>query len=220
MAAIFDMDGLLFDTDPKLWLESMEEVAHHYNIEVSTDLLKHTRGLRIYEVTEFWSRKFDFADQNISRKIAEDIVDNIIERSIFKGKVMPGVLNLLEDLSLQNIKMGVATSSPKRMCDRLLEHFNIRAYFEAVTSADSCMVGKPHPEVYLQCADSLATPSFNCVAFEDSVNGMIAAKAARMQVVVVPEPQQKASPKFGLADLLLNDLTEFSSQDYYKLLEK
>ena len=220
MAAIFDMDGLLFDTDPRLWLESMTEVAQHYGIDVSPDLLKFTRGLRIYEVTEFWARRFQFSDPALPRTIAEGIIDNIIERSMRKGKIMPGVSSLLEDLSAHKVKMGVATSSPMRMCARLLQHFELHHFFDAVVSADSCTAGKPHPEVYLQCAQQLGVPAFECVAFEDSVNGMVAAKAARMKLVAVPEPQQKDNPAFGLADLLLNNLKEMKSSDYFQLIEQ
>lgn len=218
MAAIFDMDGLLFDTDPVLWVESMYEVAHANGVAISKDLLRYTKGLRIYEVTEFWNERFGWQDSRRAQHLAEEVIDNIIARTIQKGQIMPGVLPLLEDLRQQDVVMGVATSSPARMVKALLQHFQLEAYFKTINSADTCVQGKPHPEVYLQCAAALNTLPWRCVAFEDSVNGMIAAKAARMQLVAVPEAGQLDNPKFGLADKLISDLGMFSYADYLQLL--
>ncbi|RQO31891.1 hexitol phosphatase HxpB [Taibaiella sp. KBW10] len=219
MAAIFDMDGLLFDTDPVLWVESMYEVAKAHGIDISTDLLRHTKGLRIYEVTEFWNERFGWHDAARAQMIAEDIIDDIIARTIRKGKIMPGVLPLLEDFTQHQVHLGVATSSPARMVHQLLDHFALSTYFKAICSADTCVQGKPHPEVYLQCASALNALPWKCVAFEDSVNGMIAAKAARMILVAVPERTQINSSKFGLADQVLSSLEDFSYADYIRLLE-
>lgn len=220
MAAIFDMDGLLFDTDPVLWVESMYEVARNHGVEISTELLRYTKGLRIYEVTSFWNERFGWNDAARAQVIAEDVIDDIIARTIRKGKIMPGVLTLLEALQQQQVSLGVATSSPARMATRLLDHFGLNHYFTAVCSADTCVQGKPHPEVYLQCATALNALPWKCVAFEDSVNGMVAAKAARMLLVAVPEQSQQSSPRFGLADMLLPSLESFSYTDYIELLER
>jgi sugar-phosphatase len=219
MAAIFDMDGLLFDTDPHLWVESMHEVAHDNGVAITKELLKYTKGLRIYEVTEFWNERFGWKDSNKARQLAEDVLDNIIARTIAKGRIMPGVYPLLEELKMNSVPMGVATSSPARMVKALLQHFGLEDYFQSVNTADNCVVGKPHPEVYLQCAAALNTLPWRCVAFEDSINGMVAAKAARMLLVAVPEPQQFDNPKFGLADLLIPSLEQFSFADYVRLLD-
>lgn len=219
MAAIFDMDGLLFDTDPHLWVESMYEVAHGNGIAITKELLKYTKGLRIYEVTEFWNERFGWNDTQRARHLAEDVLDNIIARTIAKGRIMPGVFPLLEELQINKVAMGIATSSPERMVKALLQHFDLAHYFQSINTADNCTAGKPHPEVYLRCAAALGTLPWRCVAFEDSINGMVAAKAARMLLVAVPEPQQFDNPKFGLADMLIPSLEQCSFADYVRLLE-
>lgn len=216
-AAIFDMDGLLLDTDPKIWLESMQEVAHRHNIPISTELLKFTKGLRIFEVTNFWNEYFGWNDKPKSVRVAEEIIDTVIASAKKSGRVMPGVQALLSALQEHDIPLGVATSSPQRMVHELLQHFNLNQYFTQIHTADNCFMGKPHPEVYLNCAQALGVWSWRCIAFEDSVNGMVAAKAARMSCVLVPTAEQFDNPAFGLAEIKIRSLEQFTYQDYLRL---
>jgi mannitol-1-/sugar-/sorbitol-6-/2-deoxyglucose-6-phosphatase len=210
MAAIFDMDGLLLDTEP-LWGISMLKVATHYQVPIGPDFFKHTTGLRIYEVTEYWHEKFSWPGNATAQQLADDILDDIIERSKTDGGIMPGAEACLQWLLANKVKTGLATSSPTRMLNALISHFNLNDYFDTLTSADTALFGKPHPEVYLQCAHALNVAPWNCVALEDSVNGMISAKAARMKVIVVPEAAAYDNPKFGLADVKLRSLEEFDA---------
>ena len=106
-----------------------------------------------------------------------------------------------------------------RMINELIPYFHLTDYFDVLVSADQAIAGKPHPDVYLQCAKALQTESWNCVAFEDSVNGMIAAKSARMKVVVVPEVPKYNDVRFGLADVKLHSLKEFN-ETVWRNLEK
>lgn len=216
MTAIFDMDGLLLDTEP-LWGKSMLKVAEYYQIPISRDLFKFTTGLRITEVTEYWHKEFPWPGNNTSLQIANDILDDIIELSKKEATVMDGVLEALQFLQAQKIKIGLATSSPMRMINELIPHFNLTEYFNVLVSADQAAAGKPHPDVYLQCANLLQTDSWNCIAFEDSINGMIAAKSARMKVIVVPESAKYNDVRFGLADIKLHSLKEFNKSVWQNL---
>lgn len=209
MNAIFDMDGLLLDTEP-LWGKSMLKIAEHYQIPISPAHFKHTTGLRITEVTDYWLKKFPWPGAQTSIQIANEILDEVISLSKKEGTVMEGVLETLDFLKSQNIKIGLASSSPMRMINELIPYFHLIEYFEVLISADKAVAGKPHPDVYLQCAKALQTESWNCVAFEDSINGMIAAKSARMKVVVVPEAPKYKDVRFGLADVKLHSLKEFN----------
>lgn len=209
MAAIFDMDGLLLDTEP-LWGVSMLKVATHYQVPIGPDFFKHTTGLRIYEVTEFWKEKFGWPGTATARQLADDILDDIIALSKAEGGVMPGAEACLQWLQSEGIKTGLATSSPTRMLNELIGYFGLEVYFDVLTSADTALFGKPHPEVYLQCAHALNEAPWNCVALEDSVNGMVSAKAARMKVIVVPEEARFDDPRFGLADVKLHSLEEWT----------
>lgn len=216
-AAIFDMDGLLLDTEP-LWGRCMLEVAKSHRINVSMPQLRYTTGLRIYEVTAFWKDQFEWGTSASADTVADEILDAIIAASKQEARVMTGVTDCLEWMQKEEIKLGLATSSPARMMNDLVQHFGLTNYFNVLTSADTALYGKPHPEVYLQCAHALNTPSYNCIAIEDSVNGMIAAKAARMKVVVVPDQLKYNDKRFGLADLKLNSLAHFTKQEWDHLL--
>ncbi len=203
---LFDMDGLLLDTEP-LWGESMLRIAEKHRIPITREKFKETTGLRIYEVTEHWSIRFPWEGAS-HNDVAEEILDDIISASKKHGSVLPGVIKVLELLQANNYKIGLASSSPARMIDTLVEHFGIKDYFHCITSADVVELGKPHPAVFLHCAQSLGALPINCLVLEDSVNGMIAGKAARMKVLVVPDELHFDDPRFALADSKLSTLED------------
>ena len=204
---LFDMDGLLLDTEP-LWGESMLRVAQQHNIGITADRLKETTGLRIYEVTDYWSHKYPWEGAS-SEKVADDILDDIIELSKEKGRVMPGVIRSLELLKANCYKIGLASSSPERMIDELIAHYDIKKYFDEVTSADKVELGKPHPAVFLHAAKELKANPLECVVLEDSMNGLIAGKAARMKVIMVPDVLNFHKPELEMADAKLTSLEDF-----------
>lgn len=204
---IFDMDGLLLDTEP-LWGECMLRVAQKNNINITPAQFKETTGLRIYEVTDHWAIHYPWNGKS-AKAVADEILDEIIAASKLYASVLPGVENTLQLLRANNFKIGLASSSPKRMIEELIHHFDIVHYFDVVTSADVVDLGKPHPAVFLHCAHSLDSHPGKCLVLEDSVNGMIAGKAARMKVIVVPDQHHFNDVRFSLADDKLNSMTEF-----------
>jgi sugar-phosphatase len=204
---LFDMDGLLLDTEP-LWGESMLRVAQRHNIPITDDRFKETTGLHIKEVTDYWSVKYPWQGSP-SAHVAEEILDDIIDTAKQKGRVLPGVISTLDLLKNEGFKIGLASSSPIRMIDALIKHFGIYGYFDEISSADYVQLGKPHPAVFIHCANQLQANPMQCLVLEDSVNGMIAAKAARMKVIVVPDTYHYNDPRFALADGKLPSLDVF-----------
>jgi sugar-phosphatase len=95
------------------------------------------------------------------------------------------------------------------MIHELVNHFDLTKYFDVITSADAVELGKPHPAVFLHCAAALGSRPTRCLVFEDSINGMIAAKAARMKVIVVPDQLHFDDPRFSIADGKLQSLEHF-----------
>src|SRR5437870_3707717 len=120
---LFDMDGLLLDTEP-LWGVSMLKVAEKHNIPISRERFKETTGLRIYEVTDHWAIHYPWSGRS-SKEVAEEILDDIIAASKEHGTVMSGVPHALELLKKNNFKIGLASSSPKHMIDQLVSHFHL-----------------------------------------------------------------------------------------------
>lgn len=204
---IFDMDGLLLDTEP-LWSECMLRVANRNNIIITPAQFKETTGLRIYEVTDHWAIHYPWNGKS-AKLVADEILDEIIAASKQHATVLPGVESTLQLLRANNYKIGLASSSPKRMIDELIEHFDLLHYFDVVTSADVVELGKPHPAVFLHCANTLGSHPGKCLVLEDSVNGMIAGKAARMKVIVVPDDHHFDDTRFSLADGKLTSMKDF-----------
>lgn len=205
---LFDMDGLLLDTEP-LWGESMLQVARKHKIPITRERFKETTGLRIYEVTDHWAIHYPWNGKS-SKEVADEILDDIISQSKSKGSVLRGVEDTLKLLKSHHYKTGLASSSPKRMIDALVEHFGLLRYFDIITSADVVEMGKPHPGVFLHCAASLGSKHNECLVLEDSINGMIAGKAARMKVIVVPDELHFDDPRFALADGKLKSMEDFT----------
>lgn len=212
---LFDMDGLLLDTEP-LWGVSMNRVADKHRIGVSKNRFRETTGLRIYEVTEYWSRHFPWTGASAD-VVAEEILDDIIALSKSQGRIMDGVHELLDLLDSRGMKIGLATSSPARMMNALLAHFGLEQRFNCATSADAVQYGKPHPAVFLHCAQSLGSAPHECLVLEDSVNGAIAGKAARMKVVAVPDAYHFDDPRFTIADLKLSSLRQLDARTLNRL---
>jgi sugar-phosphatase len=97
-----------------------------------------------------------------------------------------------------------------RLIDVVVDKIKIRSFLHATVSAEKLAYGKPHPQVFIECANELNVLPNQCIVFEDSFNGMIAAKAAKMKCVVVPEKQVYNEPKWGAADLKLSSLDAFT----------
>lgn len=204
---LFDMDGLLLDTEP-LWGESMLRVAEKHKIPITRTRFKETTGLRIYEVTDHWAIHYPWEGKT-SKEVADEILDDIIASSKTSGRVLDGVEKALKLLRKHHYKIGLASSSPRHMIDALVEHFDIAKHFDVITSADAVELGKPHPAVFLHCAKELGAKPNECLVLEDSVNGVIAGKAARMKVIAIPDQLHFDDPRFSIADAKLKSLEGF-----------
>lgn len=205
---IFDMDGLLIDSEP-LWGEAATEVFLYYGKKLTPEEFAQTTGLRTSEFVSWWLRDYKF-DNTELEKAAENIVDLVVKKIKQKGKPLPGLEHILNFFYQRSFKIGLATSSPLRVADTVVNLLGIGKFFDTKTSAEKLDYGKPHPEVYLQCARELESSPLECLCFEDSLNGMIAAKAARMKCVVVPTYHQQKDEKWSVADLKISSLKNFS----------
>jgi mannitol-1-/sugar-/sorbitol-6-/2-deoxyglucose-6-phosphatase len=209
-SAIFDMDGLLIDSEP-LWYEAAVEVFTPLGISLTPESYAGSIGLRTREFVAWW-----FSQHGIDRQkgpqteklINEVVISKISER----GKALPGVHQVLDLLKKHALKIGLATSSPLKLIDVVVDKLGIRNYFDAFSSAEYLEYGKPHPQVFLDCAQALGTTPVDCLCFEDSYHGMIAAKAARMKCIIVPAAFMKNDRRWQAADLQLASLQELTDE--------
>lgn len=214
---IFDMDGLLIDSEP-LWGEAMKEVFDGMDIHLTPQHYAQTTGLRTSEVVDHWYHVFKWKSKS-ALEVTDEILDNVTDKILKQGVAMKGLKYILEFFKEKEFKMGLASSSPMKLIQKILTQLDIRSYFDAIHSAEHEDYGKPHPAVYLACAAELDSLPIECLVFEDSVNGLIAAKAARMKVVVVPEVHRRDDPRYVLADLKLDSLDEFGEDELERLKE-
>lgn len=212
VAAIFDMDGLLIDSEP-LWDEAELEIMASIGVDISRrNELPDTLGLRIDLVVDLW-----FAQQPWNGPSREEITQRIITRAIGlveeRRPLLPGVNEALARCKAQGLKIGLASASPLHMLERVLEMFDLTQHFDAIASAEHLPYSKPHPQVYLDAAAKLGVDPLACVTLEDSVNGMIASKAARMRSIVVPAEENRADPRWCLAQVKLTSLLDLTAAD-------
>jgi HAD superfamily hydrolase (TIGR01509 family) len=206
---IFDMDGLLVDSEP-LWDEAANFVLADYGIKLSPEQYATTTGLRTKDFLKWWFTHFNVSEANIA-ETEEAITQKVIELVIKKGKAMPGVPYIMDFFTQRNFKIGLASSSPFSLINTVTHLLKIEKHIQAVCSAAELTYGKPHPQVYLNCAELLNALPRECICFEDSFNGMIAAMAARMKCVLVPEHKNAKDRRLGAADLKIASLQNFNS---------
>jgi sugar-phosphatase len=205
---IFDMDGLLIDSEP-LWKEAAEALFLTYGTQLTTQQYSSTTGMRTKEFLAHWFGYFNLPESDISN--AETIVVNdVIKLVQLKGKPMPGVQHIVNFFLERSFKIGLASSSPPDLINLVVDLLGIKNHLQAISSAADLAYGKPHPEVYLLCAQKLAAMPGECICFEDSFNGMIAAKAAKMKCVIVPTSQDLKKLAWEAADLKISTLTNFN----------
>ena len=214
--AIFDMDGLLIDSEP-LWYEAALESLEKFDIHIGHTEYYASTGLRTKEFLDYWLGKFNI-DLMYLPETEADITSRVISKVFEKGTTMKGVELAIESVKKTNLKIGLASSSPLSLIHAVLEKTGLQNEFTVVCSAEHLPFGKPHPQVFINCALALNSHPVECLCFEDSFNGLIAAKAARMKCVVVPHPDQFNETKWNLADLKLTSLDSMSNETLLNLL--
>jgi len=209
-AAIFDMDGLLINSEP-FWQQAEITIFKKVNIHLTKEMCIQTMGLRIDEVVAHWHSLFPWS--HISQEdLQKEIIDSVIHYIQTDGQAMDGVYQILELLTEQNLKIGLASSSFLKIIKAVIEKLKLEKFFTVVHSAEFEEYGKPHPAIYINTAKQLGVPPTQCVAFEDSFNGLIAARAARMKAVAVPEQEHYHLPKFEIAHIKLSTLKAFGPE--------
>lgn len=206
-AAIFDMDGLLTDSETR-WRQAELEVAADIGLSMTVEDLEETTGIRMFEVAQIWFQKTPWEGPSPA-EVAERVVNRVIELGE-TAVCLPGVeqtLDLVEEIGL---RVALCSSSDKRLIDATLEQLGLSQRFEVVHSAEDDEFGKPHPMPYLYTAEGMGIDPSSCLAFEDSLNGCISARAALMRVVAVPDQEITDPAKFSFCSAVLGSLNEMT----------
>ncbi|MDI9218626.1 HAD family phosphatase [Clostridium tertium] len=203
---IFDMDGLIFDTE-RLSYESWKEAAKEFNIDFDLNLLYKLLGTNHESVRNTLHNEFE-NKINVDNYIMER--NNIYLSKIMNGEVekKKGIEELLKYLTDKNIKKAVATSSNREIAYKLLKDAGIYDYYDYILCGDEVKKSKPNPEVFLRVAEKLDIPANQCMVLEDSEAGTIAASRARMTPVIIPDLKNPSEDIEKLAFKKLNNLEE------------
>ena len=207
-AIIFDMDGLLIDSEP-LWEEAEIKVFTAVGVPLTSEMTKQTMGLRVDEVVEHWYIKYPWKNQS-KKEVEAEIVKNVINLVKAKGKAREGVNEIVRLFKQEGLPMGIASSSQTDIINAVSEKLLIADEMSVIYSAEHEQYGKPHPGVYITAAKELKVAPENCLAFEDSPNGVLAAKAAKMKCIAVPDSKMKEDKRFCISDLIMDSLLNFN----------
>ncbi len=211
-AVIFDLDGVIIESEP-LWKETEKKVFAAVGLQLTTEMCRQTTGLDTKDTIAYWYSRYPWKGKTTSRLYKEIIHEMVVA---FKNKVelKEGFINVLNFFMEKSIPLAVASSSPPIIIYTALNKFNLRKNFRAICSSEKEKYGKPHPAVYLTTARKLNTRPQHCLVFEDSFNGLIAAKASQMKVVTIPDTLEFSDKRFDISDLKLSSLLEFDNTKF------
>lgn len=182
---IFDMDGLMFDTE-KLIFITWKEACKKYKRKINYRIFKETIGLSRIGTEEVYKNYYggSFPFEKINNEAMKLLENNIHSVGV---PLKEGLFELLEYIRKKQLKMALATSTSRDRVELLLNLSNTKKYFDVVTCGDEIVNGKPDPEIFLKTSQKVNYPPENCMVLEDSENGIIAAYRAGMLPVMVPD---------------------------------
>lgn len=214
-AVIFDMDGVLIDSEP-FWRRAIVIAFTNVGMMFTEEMCSETKGMRIDEVVSFWYAKQPWSGATESEVVGH-ILNNVINLVNESGEAKAGAIKSLKYFKKQNVKLALASSSAMILIDAVVNKLNIKEYFEIIHSAEFEKFGKPQPDVYLTTASKLGIEPVFCVAIEDSINGVLSAKASNVKCVAVPELDQKGDQQFAIADIILSSLNDVNDDVWAEL---
>ena len=206
-AVVFDLDGVLIDSEP-VWEEVRREVVAARGGHWAPDAQDRLMGMSTAEWSAYLS-----ADLGVGlppAEVADVVIDAMAARYRSHLPLLPGAVDAVRRMG-SRFALGLASSSPRSLITVVLDASGLRPAFAAVRSTEEEARGKPAPDVYLTVARLLGVDPVSCVAVEDSSNGLRSAAAAGFAVIAVPRPEYPPAPDaLALARLELASLTELT----------
>lgn len=184
-AFIFDMDGLMFDTE-RVFIGAWDYAGEKMGLGKAGYMCIRTLGMNTPACEQAWRDEFgDEVDLDALWRYSREFVEDYYRKNAVSVK--PGLYELLTYLKNKGYKLAVASSTKRHQVERHLNSANVRQYFDAVICGDMVEKSKPEPDIYLKAAAALGALPEDCCALEDSRNGLLSAHAAGIQVIMVPD---------------------------------
>jgi HAD superfamily hydrolase (TIGR01509 family) len=214
---IFDFDGLILDTelpDFASWQEMFTEHGTELPRERWTPLIGHT--IASFDI-------YDYLEQQVGRTIDRDDVRTRRRarylQMIEAQTILPGVEEWIREAKVRGMKVGLASASDRAWVTGHLGRLGVHVHFDTIKTRDDVPVGKPDPAVYRAALDALGLTAAEAVAFEDSMNGLTAAKAAGLFCVAIPNAMTH-DLDLSAADLRLQSLAHLSLDELLTEIER
>ena len=205
-AVIFDLDGVLADSEP-WWNEIDAKLLAEHGVTYRGEYHRNVLGVSYRLAVEFYKKAFGLSvpsDEMMQRRgeIAVDFFANRVG-------IFPSTRPVLQELQQMNLHLAVATSSMSASARPFLARHGLTAFFEAIITGEEVEHGKPHPDIYLRAAIKLRITADACLVIEDALSGIAAAKAAKMRVAAIPDTRFVDPRDYKKeADYLLGSLSE------------
>ncbi|MCF7805387.1 MAG: HAD family phosphatase [Candidatus Marinimicrobia bacterium] len=214
-AVIFDMDGVIVDSNPA-HKEAIQRFLQRHDQSLSDNELRE----KVYGRTNRdWLRNTfnGITEEQIAEYIDEK---EAIFREIFAGDIrpLPGLQEFLDSLQGMQVPMAVGTSAPQVNADWVLNQTGLREYFEVVLQAEDVTHGKPHPEMYLKSAWALGMRPEDCIIFEDSVSGIEAGRRAGGTVIGVTTTHSRE--EMAATAFVISDFTEITPEQLPEIVHE
>ena len=208
-AVIFDLDGVLIDSEP-VWEQVRRQVVAEHGGHWAADAQQRMMGMSTGEWARYLSE--DLGAGLPPDAVAALVIDRMAARYAERLPLMPGAAEAVRRLAA-SWPLGLASASPPSLIDAVLDAASLRQSFVTVLSAEDVPHGKPAPDIYLAAAERLGLRPERCVAVEDSTNGLRSAAAAGLRVIAVPHPRYPPDPAaLELAALVLPGLAALTPQ--------
>jgi len=206
MNVIFDMDGLMFDTE-RVFIKAWDYAGEKIGIGKAGYMVYKTLGMSIVASYNIWKEEFgDSYDQEELRKYTKEFLQKYYAEN--KVPVKKGLYNLLDHLKQINCKMAVASSSPGWEVEKHLKDANIYDCFQEIVCGDMIQNSKPDPEIYLRACELLKANPVECYALEDSKNGLLSAYRAGCKPIMIPDLWQPDDEILNIIFARYSDLDE------------
>ena len=206
-AVVFDLDGVLIDSEP-VWEQVRRQVVAGHGGHWAPDAQRRLMGMS----TQEWARYLS-TDLGVGlppQQIAALVIDEMAVRYQKELPLMPGAVQAVRGLAAR-WPLAVASSSPPSLIETVLDAAGLRPSFVAALSTEQVRRGKPAPDIYLAAAERLSRPPQACAGVEDSSNGVRSAKNAGLPVIAIPHPKYPLDPDAAtVASLVLTSLTELT----------
>ena len=213
-AVIFDMDGLLIDSEP-VWDKARFLMAKEAGVDWNKDDHKAVMGVSTHEWVSYMIDRLSLSMP--PKAVEQEIISKMSDIYAQKIPFFPGAIESVA-MSSVHFPTGLASGSPRQLIDTVISDPALSGKFKVALSGDEFEKGKPSPDIYLAAAKGLGINPEKCVCLEDSGNGIMAGKNAGMKVIAVPDyrfsPDQE---KLVQADIILDSLDQLTLETFSKL---